>query len=415
MRPLLKTRLRLGLAASQHHRSEVLNWRRPLSAVGRGWQWACQTSRASPKPVADFTYLYRMVVTVHITQKIAKRALLALVIGCIGTCAVIMNKIMFSRNVLQSDVEPDALEGDSRYADLFHDLSQAALSRKIKAVSRYIAEVEKYKNRIENNRRYPHEEIQVPSAPSSNHDGVNWGSLDCRLHGPSWESRALGCPRPGGCGLRPPKGRTNHLAACGIQSGVCVGAFKACLHSGWASGRSSYSEACDCYRDLSPDDACGEACASSLLDDYAGMATKCFGFDPRSGALTEGPLNPRPADLTSSFPSTMQAVTPITSLPPPTPPLPIRAPRRRNAPATPQPRTEPPSPPTTRVATTPPIENRIRTRDRARPCCGLMLPRRRRRRRRRQVARPADLPAPGGEKHCPLAVSQAGRAGRPPS
>jgi hypothetical protein len=28
-------------------------------------------------------------------------------------------------------------------------------------------------------------------------EGINWDSLDCGFHGPKWESRALGCDRPG--------------------------------------------------------------------------------------------------------------------------------------------------------------------------------------------------------------------------
>ena len=40
--------------------------------------------------------------------------------------------------------------------------------------------------------------IEIPKLTESQaHQGINWGLMDCGFHGPSYESRALGCDRPG--------------------------------------------------------------------------------------------------------------------------------------------------------------------------------------------------------------------------
>ena len=93
--------------------------------------------------------------------------------------------------------------------------------------------------------------------------GINWGTLDCGFHGPKYESRALGCDRPGrafdrfrlrelflifelsptagGCGAKPVVKRSNALAECGSNSHFCISALKKCLVSKGATGTSKPS------------------------------------------------------------------------------------------------------------------------------------------------------------------------------
>ena len=228
-------------------------------------------------------------------RKAIQRGISAFAIGCMVS-ALIVGKIALReshhKSLALSDGEKEnVLDGAADYMtglpSMLDGTSQTELSRKILAVDRFITEVENYRNRIRNAHPYQFEDVRVPPTPLSGVDGVNWGSLDCRAHGPAWESRALGCSRPGGC-TKPVTGRNNHLSACGIRSGVCVAAFKACLRSGAAEGRRSTREACECYRDLSPSVACGEGCSRSILTDFSRMATQCFAVDVLAGP---GPLH----------------------------------------------------------------------------------------------------------------------------
>jgi hypothetical protein len=45
--------------------------------------------------------------------------------------------------------------------------------------------------------RSPDDRVEDEIADSKLPSGVNWGSLDCGFYGPKYESRALGCDRPG--------------------------------------------------------------------------------------------------------------------------------------------------------------------------------------------------------------------------
>jgi hypothetical protein len=215
------------------------------------------------------------------------RGLTALAVGCLASVLVIGHIALRDSNLkslaLSDGGEGDLLEGKVDDTSILEGTSHAELSRKISAVDRFITEVENYRDRVRENRHFQYEDVQIPPTPLAGVDGVNWESLDCRLHGPAWESRALGCSRPGGCGMKSAVGRNNHLPSCGIKSGVCVAAFKACLRSGAAEGRRSIRESCECYRDLSPSVACGEGCSRSILADFADMATQCFAVDVLAG------------------------------------------------------------------------------------------------------------------------------------
>ena len=45
--------------------------------------------------------------------------------------------------------------------------------------------------------RSPDDKVEDEVADSNLPSGVNWGALDCGFYGPKYESRALGCDRPG--------------------------------------------------------------------------------------------------------------------------------------------------------------------------------------------------------------------------
>lgn len=212
----------------------------------------------------------------------SKLGVLAVAVAC-STMAftwMISMQLWSRRPVLLERNEETYDSPEAIFSHLSRGTSQPELSRKIAAVDRYIAEVENYRDHISTDSRNVHKVMFDP--PPGQH-GVDWNHLDCRLHGPVWESRALGCPRPGGCGLQPSAKMSNYIPACGIHSAVCVGAFKACLSAAATKGLRSVDEACQCYRELAPADTCGDSCASSILHDFALMAKQCYGIGPRAG------------------------------------------------------------------------------------------------------------------------------------
>jgi hypothetical protein len=180
-----------------------------------------------------------------------------------------------------SEAEDDYEANDDsffdKYSNLFQGTSPAEIHRKIANVERYISEVENYRDGI---RKDPMHAGNVKFVPPPAVGGVRWGNLDCRSHAPAWESRALGCPHPGGCGMKRPATKNDYLSACGLHSTVCIGAFKSCLSAAAREGVRPVDEACECYKDLAPANSCGQGCAAEIFKDFASMAKKCYSVNP---------------------------------------------------------------------------------------------------------------------------------------
>eukprot|EP00960_Hanusia_phi_P073418 768011-Hanusia_phi.AAC.2 len=114
--------------------------------------------------------------------------------------------------------------------------------------------------------------------------GVNWGGWDCLNWGPDWESRAIGCDRPGGCGA---VGVGLQETSCGKFEDVCFDHFKFCLSTvppgmDMLRGRKPTPDDCDCYQHMK-NVGCPETCAASIFTAYGKLSDRCYGFDVLEG------------------------------------------------------------------------------------------------------------------------------------
>jgi hypothetical protein len=115
-----------------------------------------------------------------------------------------------------------------------------------------------------------------------NEGGVAWGQLDCYSTGAPWESRALGCGRPGGCGAVAPGPAESNVPACGASSERCVESFKTCLHSMNPVNKVPTPDQCDCHGDLVAA-GCSANCAGAIFASYGQVTRRCFGFNAYDG------------------------------------------------------------------------------------------------------------------------------------
>lgn len=115
-----------------------------------------------------------------------------------------------------------------------------------------------------------------------NKGGVAWGQLDCFSQGSAWESRALGCSRPGGCGAVVPGPVESSVPACGVSSEVCVETFKACLHQANPVDKVPVPGQCDCYSDIVAS-GCPAPCAHAIFESFGQVTRRCYGFDAYDG------------------------------------------------------------------------------------------------------------------------------------
>mmetsp|Transcript_56600 Transcript_56600/g.133279 ORF Transcript_56600/g.133279 Transcript_56600/m.133279 type:complete len:262 (+) Transcript_56600:3-788(+) len=112
---------------------------------------------------------------------------------------------------------------------------------------------------------------------------VSWGRFDCFRYGPLWESRAIGCDRPGGCDapIEPPTFKS-HLDECGDSSEVCVDLFKTCLLRNHPETRPPTPADCNCYFDAM-ELGCTPECSDKIFRKYGELSQRCYGFNVYTG------------------------------------------------------------------------------------------------------------------------------------
>jgi len=113
--------------------------------------------------------------------------------------------------------------------------------------------------------------------------GVSWGRFDCFRNGPAWESRALGCDRPGGCDAPiEPVVFESHLDECGDTSEVCVHLFKTCLLRHHSEIAAPSPADCNCYLDVI-ELGCTPECVDAVFRSYGEVSDRCHGFSVYTG------------------------------------------------------------------------------------------------------------------------------------